>query len=107
MFLLFQELRELFPILLHDLFGYQNLPNWGLHFLEPRAHSSDYNAMKNFLGPKGTIFKIIDKLMTDHDAIFQLPFEILPVCKIFLCDLFRINEVEIVEITKSYIVIAN
>ena len=73
-------MRELFPLLLHDLFGYQNLPNWGLHFLEPRAYPSDYNAMKMFLGPKGTIFKIIDKLMTDHDAMFQLPYEILPVC---------------------------
>uniref|UniRef100_A0A7M5V7G6 Sphingomyelin phosphodiesterase 4 n=1 Tax=Clytia hemisphaerica TaxID=252671 RepID=A0A7M5V7G6_9CNID len=72
------ELRELFPLLLHDLFGYQNLPNWGFHYLEPRSYPVDYNAMKIFLGPKGILFKIIDKLMTDHDAIFQLPFEILP-----------------------------
>ena len=62
------------------MFGYQNLANWGFHYLEPRSYHYDYQAMMQFLGPNGSLFKLIDRLLTDQDAVFQLPFEILPVC---------------------------
>jgi len=62
------------------MFGYQNLANWGFDHLEPHSYNYDFQAMIQFLDPNGPLFKLIDRLLTDQDAVFQLPFEILPVC---------------------------
>lgn len=42
-------------------------------------HSYDFNAMVNFLSPTGGVFNAIERLLTDNDAMFQLPFDALPV----------------------------
>ena len=52
---------------------------WGLCMLEPQNHPSDFNALHVFLSPNGYLFKVIDKLMLEHDAMFQFPCSSLSV----------------------------
>ena len=74
-----QELKDLYLPLLHDIFGYGNARGWGLNIYDPKLYPYEFNAIYNFLAPNGCLFKVIDKLMTDPDAMFQFPSASLPV----------------------------
>ena len=69
--------------LLHDIFGFANARGWGLNVYDPKTYSYEFNPIYNFLVPNGCLFRIIDKLMTDPDALFQFPCASLPVSLLF------------------------
>jgi len=74
-----KELVEAFPYLLNDIFQYNNATGWGLDKLEPRRYPTDYHAVHQFLSPNGCLFKFIDRLMNDHEAMFQFPLSSFPI----------------------------
>ena len=78
-FFVFQELIELYPQLLIEIFAFSGSQTFGLNKYEPRRYSYDFNAALNFLSTNGCLFKVINKLMADQDAEFHFPYKGLPV----------------------------
>ncbi|XP_065668532.1 sphingomyelin phosphodiesterase 4 isoform X4 [Hydra vulgaris] len=73
-----KELIDILPTLLHSIFGYSGGLGWKLDSLTPATH--DYFSILNFLKPSGFVFNMINKLLTDPDALFQLPLSMMPIC---------------------------
>lgn len=77
--LLTQDLHQVFPRLLANVFGFDGSMGWGLKVLHRTQYPQDFEAVLQFLSPNGTMFLLIEKLQRDPDVRFEFPMSYLPV----------------------------
>lgn len=75
------ELQQQFPILIDSIFGVTNNIGWGLHKTSVTRNLQESEALSNFLGPQGPIFRLCYKLLPDSYVKYDFPVSYLPVRK--------------------------
>ncbi|XP_034951732.1 sphingomyelin phosphodiesterase 4 [Chelonus insularis] len=72
------ELQNVLPLLIDSIFGVTNNIGWGLHNISLRKNPQEYEALCNFLGPRGPIFSLCYKLLPDCYLKYDFPVSYLP-----------------------------
>lgn len=72
-----QFLHSIFPRVLEDIFSITQHSSWGLTVFHPKSH--EFACVREFLGPKGSIFRMIEKIQEDEFLPkFSLPNMLVP-----------------------------
>ena len=75
----FQDIRNMLPSLLENIFGFGSEPGWGLDILSKSQNPHEYGAVLHLLAPEGTLLNLIYSLQTDIYLTYEFPFTCLPV----------------------------
>ncbi|CAH1801351.1 unnamed protein product [Owenia fusiformis] len=71
-----KELHCIFPSLIENIFGFNNLPGWGINKLN-RYHG-DFTPIQQFLHPRGVLMTLVYKLYQEDAYRYEFPVNILP-----------------------------
>merc|ERR1711962_187082 len=72
------DLVDVYPELLSQIFGFSGNGGFGLSVYEPLNYPEEFNAVFRFLSTKGGVFTLINKLLGESNAEFHFPFKLLP-----------------------------
>ncbi|XP_070573011.1 sphingomyelin phosphodiesterase 4-like isoform X2 [Ptychodera flava] len=73
-----RDLHAIFPLLLESLFGFNNSPGWGLKTVTKQTHPSEFQALRMFLSPQGSLMTMVSKLQSDNYLRYDFLVSCLP-----------------------------
>lgn len=75
------ELQNIFPTLVADIFGITNQIGWGLRSIVKSYNPHDYNVVLEFFHPQGAFLRLCYKLMASNNFYIKYDFPLahLPV----------------------------
>ncbi|XP_025090593.1 sphingomyelin phosphodiesterase 4-like isoform X2 [Pomacea canaliculata] len=73
-----KELRLVLPILLQNIFGFENEPGWGLDKVSKIQDREAFVQIRHLLSPEGPLLTLVYNLQMDPYTTYEFPLKCLP-----------------------------